>query len=128
LNEQKIIANAIVNWITIRKYLLRTNPKCFECNITEWNSKPITFECDHIDGDITNNRLSNARLLCPNCHSQTSTFRAKNINNPNGQKKRRERYYKTQKVEPQTGLEPASIQLCTNRLEGAANTEASVSG
>lgn len=53
--------------------------KCDECSISEWHSKPITLELEHIDGNNRNNSLDNLRLLCPNCHSQTSTFRGKNI-------------------------------------------------
>ena len=29
---------------------------------------------DHINGDRSDNRIENLRLLCPNCHSQTETF------------------------------------------------------
>jgi 5-methylcytosine-specific restriction endonuclease McrA len=54
--------------------------KCSECKITNWNNKPITLEIDHIDGDAANCKLENLRYLCPNCHSQTSTFRGKNLN------------------------------------------------
>lgn len=54
--------------------------KCCECgNIGEWNNKPITLELDHINGDSNDNRLENLRILCPNCHSQTPTFRKKKI-------------------------------------------------
>lgn len=53
--------------------------KCEECGLTEWNGKPIQCELDHIDGDRTNHSLDNLKILCPNCHSQTPTFRAKNI-------------------------------------------------
>ena len=52
--------------------------KCDECSIIEWNKKPITLELEHIDGNNRNNSLDNLRLLCPNCHSQTLTFRGKN--------------------------------------------------
>ena len=52
--------------------------KCDECNLTEWNKKPITVELDHINGDSSDHRLNNLRMLCPNCHSQTPTFRGKN--------------------------------------------------
>lgn len=52
-------------------------PKCEECHITEWNGKPISLEMDHINGDNTDNRIENLRILCPNCHSQTPTFRNK---------------------------------------------------
>lgn len=52
--------------------------KCEECNTNEWMGKPLNCELDHIDGDRTNHSLENLRILCPNCHSQTPTFRAKN--------------------------------------------------
>ena len=48
---------------------------CQQCNLTEWLQKPITLEVEHIDGDNTNNNLDNLLLLCPNCHSQTKTWR-----------------------------------------------------
>lgn len=54
--------------------------KCSICNISTWLNSPLTLELDHINGDSTDNQLSNLRLLCPNCHSQTPTFRGKNIN------------------------------------------------
>jgi predicted nucleic acid-binding Zn ribbon protein len=90
--EKAVVNNELAYWRQIKTYLLKTAFKCSECGISEWNNKPISLECDHIDGDITNNRLSNARLLCPNCHSQTPTFRFKNVNNPNGREARRKRY------------------------------------
>ena len=55
--------------------------KCEICGISEWNGKPIQMELHHIDGDRTNHKLSNLMMLCPNCHSQTETFRARNIKN-----------------------------------------------
>ena len=52
--------------------------KCSGCHNTEWMGQPIPLELDHIDGQHFNNELSNLRLLCPNCHAQTPTYRAKN--------------------------------------------------
>ena len=52
---------------------------CSVCGITEWIGKPINMELDHIDGDRSNHKLGNLRMLCPNCHSQTETYRSKNI-------------------------------------------------
>lgn len=51
--------------------------KCEECGVDEWNGKEIKCELDHIDGDSRNHKLENLRILCPNCHSQTPTFRSK---------------------------------------------------
>lgn len=53
--------------------------KCVSCGIVDWNGKPLVMELDHIDGDRTNHRLKNLRMLCPNCHALTDTYRAKNI-------------------------------------------------
>ena len=53
--------------------------KCYECGHTgDWNGKPLCLQIDHINGVSNDNRLKNLRLLCPNCHSQSSTFSARN--------------------------------------------------
>jgi 5-methylcytosine-specific restriction endonuclease McrA len=54
--------------------------KCESCKIESWLEKDITLEVHHIDGNASNNILENLEFLCPNCHSQTDTFRAKNKN------------------------------------------------
>jgi 5-methylcytosine-specific restriction endonuclease McrA len=46
--------------------------------LSKWNNLPITLEVDHIDGNASNNLPSNLRLVCPNCHSQTSTWKGGN--------------------------------------------------
>ena len=57
---------------------------CSECGIgNEWNNKPITLQLDHIDGNHNNNVLANLRIVCPNCHSQTTTFAGRNITTKN---------------------------------------------
>ena len=54
---------------------------CSICGITEWCEKKLNCELDHINGTRTDHRLENLRMLCPNCHSQTETFRSKNRKN-----------------------------------------------
>lgn len=56
------------------KYLKKVEYKCSKCGISEWHSEKITLQVDHINGINNDNRMKNLRLLCPNCHSQTSTW------------------------------------------------------
>ena len=74
-----------------RRYLTETyGYKCSCCSISEWNGKSIVLEIDHIDGNSENNRPENLRFICPNCHSQTDTYKARNMGK--GRHYRRERY------------------------------------
>lgn len=52
--------------------------KCAICGISEWNGKTLSLELDHINGINNDNRLENLRFLCPNCHSQTTTYGSRN--------------------------------------------------
>ena len=64
--------------------------KCENCGLSEWMNSPITLEVDHIDGNYKNNNPDNTKLLCPNCHSITPTYKGKNKGN--GRHKRMVRY------------------------------------
>ena len=52
---------------------------CNSCGITEHNGKYIVLEVSHIDGNAYNNFPTNLELLCPNCHSQTDTYKGRNM-------------------------------------------------
>jgi len=54
--------------------------KCAWCGLSDsWNNNPIVLHMDHINGIHDDNRIENLRILCPNCHSQTSTYCGKNV-------------------------------------------------
>lgn len=49
--------------------------ECVQCSTPNiWNDRHLILHVDHIDGDAWNNEIDNLRFLCPNCHSQTSTY------------------------------------------------------
>ncbi len=52
--------------------------RCALCGTkAAWRGRPLPPEVDHIDGSWRNNRLQNLRLLCPNCHSTTDSYRGR---------------------------------------------------
>ena len=76
---------------TLRRYLKELyGAKCSCCGISNWNNKEITLEVEHIDGNSSNNLVNNVCLLCPNCHSQTSTYKGRNKGK--GRQSRMQRY------------------------------------
>jgi hypothetical protein len=67
----------------LRKRLLKEGyfeRKCHCCQLTHWLGHPIALELEHIDGDHTNNQISNLTLLCPNCHATTPSWRKRKSN------------------------------------------------
>ena len=75
----------------LKRYLAETQGyKCSECGLTDWNGKQIVLELEHKDGNSENNAYTNLCLICPNCHSQTSTYKGRNKGN--GRHYRRVRY------------------------------------
>jgi Zn finger protein HypA/HybF involved in hydrogenase expression len=74
---------------TCKRFLIhKYGNKCMECDWNKVNETTgkVPIQLEHIDGHSENNTLSNLKLLCPNCHSLTSTFGA--LNKGNGRKKR----------------------------------------
>lgn len=58
--------------------LLGVEERCTGCrNAGTWQGRPLPLEVDHIDGNWRNNRAENLRMLCPNCHSTTDSYRGR---------------------------------------------------
>lgn len=82
---------------THRDHYLRTHLAeeqdgfCAICGLPdEWQSQPLSFILDHVDGNSENHQRANLRLICPNCDSQLPTFKSRNRGN--GRHRRREQY------------------------------------
>jgi len=66
---------------TVKRRLLQEGilqNRCDECGLMEWRGRPISIQIDHRNGIRDDHRFENRRMLCPNCHSQTETFGARN--------------------------------------------------
>lgn len=67
----------------VRRYLFDVhNSKCEECGwgLIHPETSRIPLQIHHLDGDCTNNKLENIKLLCPNCHVMTSNHGSRNKN------------------------------------------------
>lgn len=62
--------------------------KCSECGNTRWEGRPIPLEIHHINGDPSDNRIPNLKILCPNCHALTPNHAGKsNAGKPRPERK-----------------------------------------
>lgn len=64
-----------------------------QCAICGWNkvnpyTNSIPLEIEHKDGNYRNNKEENLILLCPNCHSLTSTYKGANLNRGRSSRKK----------------------------------------
>lgn len=80
--KEILIKNSTFQSFKLKKRLFAAGLKTQKCEECGWNKKSedgrIPLELDHINGDSTDNRLENLRILCPNCHSLKPTHRGRN--------------------------------------------------
>lgn len=96
VDESKLLCeNSKHNRNVLRRYILKHKLipyRCAICGCVEWCGKTLSLELDHINGKNNDNRLENLRFLCPNCHSQTTTYGSRN------QQKNESRYNITEEL------------------------------
>jgi hypothetical protein len=79
--DKILVENFIYHSHALRIRLIKEGLKearCECCGNTEWLGHPISLELEHINGNHNDNRIENLKILCPNCHAQTPTYRGKN--------------------------------------------------
>lgn len=80
LTEKSFISGGKLKVRLIHEGLLKN--ECSICGqLPEWNNKPLTLILDHINGEHTDNRIENLRIVCRHCDSQLPTFAGRNIKN-----------------------------------------------
>jgi hypothetical protein len=83
-HEEIFIENSSIPRKTLRKVIIRDNVLPYMCSgkdcvlVNTWKGLPLSLQIEHKNGINTDHRIENLAFLCPNCHSQTSTYAGRN--------------------------------------------------
>ena len=89
-NAETFVENNLCHGQDLIKRLVKTLNWPYVCNscknvhyvekegVLLWNNKPLKLQLEHKNGIHDDNRLDNLEFICPNCHTQTSTYCGKN--------------------------------------------------
>lgn len=79
--EKILVENSSYGSNQLKKRLIKEGllkEVCSKCDLgPNWNNESLVLQLDHINGVHSDNRMANLRILCPNCHTQTTTFNRK---------------------------------------------------
>jgi len=83
--DEILVENSTFQSHKLKKRLFHAGLKKEQCETCGWSKRSvdgrIPLELDHVNGNRFDNRISNIRILCPNCHSLQPTHRGRNIGN-----------------------------------------------
>lgn len=116
-NKQRPIEDYLSNKVEIQSNSLKLKlfklgmleNKCYICGLIDWQGQKISLELDHINGQHHDNTLTNLRILCPNCHSQTDTFR--NVSRDGRRKQREPRKIKPILIDASVKVDKEPIRI-----------------
>lgn len=85
--QKVFVENSKSNRQYVKKLIKRFDLFPYKCkcgNKGLWNGKPLVLQLEHKNGINNDYRVENLCYLCPNCHSQTTTFSGKNARRNKG--------------------------------------------
>ncbi|MBU1178383.1 HNH endonuclease [Patescibacteria group bacterium] len=77
-----MVKNSTFQSYKLKKRLLKEDVKSPHCEECSWAERAengrLPLELHHINGDASDNRLQNLKILCPNCRSLKPNYRGRN--------------------------------------------------